>query len=122
MELKVKLYLTDEDDDKFMGIGVLWLLQRITKYHSIRKAAGEMRMSYAKALSLLSKLEKNLENPLTIRKKGGDSRIGTELTPFGEKFINLYEDFQNNVKESARAEFISFTRDLSALKPDGSLK
>ena len=39
MELKSKLYLLDENGDKFMGMGVLWLLQAIDKTKSLREAA-----------------------------------------------------------------------------------
>ena len=44
INLKVKLYLEDEQE-KFMGIGVLWILQRIPSCGSLRAAAAEMGIS-----------------------------------------------------------------------------
>ena len=48
MNLKVKLYL-ENGNDKFMGIGVLWLLQKVRECRSLREAAQEMGISYSKA-------------------------------------------------------------------------
>ena len=46
MELKTKLYLVDEEGNKFMGIGVLWLLDNVAEHNSLRKAASALGISY----------------------------------------------------------------------------
>ncbi len=51
INLKVKLYLENEQD-KFMGIGVLWLLQKVQECGSLRAAALDLGISYSKAFRL----------------------------------------------------------------------
>ena len=108
MNVKLKIYFTDDTGSPFMGIGVFWLLQGIRKYGSIRKAALGMDLSYAKAHSMLNNLEKGLGLRVLERKRGGDSRDGTVLTPEGERLIELYDDYQHRVKSFAEKEFDVF--------------
>ena len=49
MELNTKIYLLDDNGNKFMGIGVLWLLEAIEESSSLRQAAQKMELSYSKA-------------------------------------------------------------------------
>lgn len=91
-----------------MGIGVYWLLLGIRKHGSIRKAAGEMNLSYVKAHSMLNNLEEHLDIRILERKKGGDSRKGTVLTSDGLRLIDLYDTYQRRVKTFAEKEFEVF--------------
>jgi len=91
-----------------MGIGVYWLLLGIRKHGSIRKAAGEMKLSYVKAHSMLNNLEKHLDIRILERKRGGDSRKGTVLTAEGLRLIDLYDSYQSRVKTFAEKEFEVF--------------
>lgn len=80
MELKSKLYLIDEEGEKFMGIGVLWLLQKIASEKSLRKAAADLGISYSKAYMMIRNLEASLGVPVVNRQKGGADRSGATLT------------------------------------------
>ncbi len=115
MDVKLKIYFIDENGTQFMGIGVYWLLLGIKKHGSIRKAAGEMKLSYVKALSMLNHLEDNLELKILTRKKGGDNREGAVLTPAGEKLLGLYSNFQDRVKAFAEKEFQHFTGEFKKI-------
>jgi molybdate transport system regulatory protein len=112
MNVKIKIYFTDDEEKQFMGIGVYWLLMGISKHGSIRKAAEGMKLSYVKALSMLNNLEDTLNSKILIRKRGGDSREGTTLTVTGEKLVTLYEDYQKNIKSYAENEFEGFKKNL----------
>ena len=112
MDVKIKIYFTDEDGKQFMGIGVYWLLLGIKKYGSIRRAAEDMQLSYVKALSMLNNLEKTLKIKILHRKRGGDSREGTSLTKTGEKLISLYDKYQDKVKSFGELEFVSFLKEF----------
>ncbi len=105
MEVKLKIYFTDDTGTQFMGIGVYWLLLGIQKYGSIRKSASEMELSYVKAHSMLNNLEKHLGMKILERKKGGDNREGTVLTSAGIKLIDMYDEYQKKVKSFAEKEF-----------------
>ena len=114
INLKVKLYLENEHD-KFMGIGVLWVLQRVSSCGSLRAAAAEMGISYSKAFRMVDTLEKTLGVPVLERHRGGMQRSGAKLTPFGQAFILLYDDFQRKCKTLMDEPFEKFSKELSLL-------
>ena len=101
MELREKLYLVSDDGEKFMGAGVLWLLENIGKTGSLLAASEMMGMSYTKARGMVENLEKELGCTVIDRKKGGAMRKGATLTPFAEKYISLYREFQDKAKAAA---------------------
>lgn len=74
MELKTKIYLLDDEGEKFMGIGVLWLLNEVAKTQSLHKAASNLSISYSKAFNMVKNLEKTIGKEVLARKKGGASR------------------------------------------------
>lgn len=114
INLKVKLYLENEQD-KFMGIGVLWILQKVETCGSLRAATEEMGISYSKAFRMIENLESSVGVPVLERRKGGMQRSGAKLTPFGKAFIALYDDFQKNCKALLEKPFEKFSDELSAL-------
>lgn len=114
INLKVKLYLVNEQD-KFMGIGVLWLLQKISECGSLRAAAAEMGVSYSKAFRMVENLESSLGAEVLERHRGGMQRSGARLTPFGLAFIELYDDFQKECKSLMEEPFENFSNKLSSL-------
>ena len=101
MELDTKLYVIGSDGKKFMGIGVLWLLEEIDKSKSLRAASINMGLSYSKAYQMLKRLEESVGKPFLERKRGGANREGAELTPFAR-------DFQRDAKAAAEKEFVIF--------------
>mgnify|MGYP003469602704 FL=1 len=108
MELDTKLYITGSDGKKYMGIGVLWLLEEIDKSKSLRSASINMGLSYSKAYGMLKRLEEEVGRPFVERKRGGASREGLELTPFARNYMELYREFQTSAKVAAEKEFVSF--------------
>ena len=114
INLKVKLYLENEHE-KFMGIGVLWILQRVSSCGSLRAAAAEMGISYSKAFRMVDTLEKTLGVAVLERHRGGMQRSGAKLTPFGQAFILLYDDFQRKCKTLMDEPFEKFSKELSLL-------
>ena len=115
MELREKLYLVSDDGKKFMGAGVLWLLENIGKTGSLLAASEMMGMSYTKARGMVENLEKELGCTVIDRKKGGAMRKGATLTPFAEKYISLYREFQDKAKAAAEECFVSFDASVKAL-------
>lgn len=115
MQLRVKLSILNASGEAFMGIGLVWLLQRIARLRSISKAAADMKMSYVKALRILDELERNLGAKVLIRTRGGNARGGASLTPFGREFVACYTELQSRVERSAQRSFARFQRKLDAL-------
>ena len=114
INLKVKLYL-ENDQEKFMGIGVLWILQRIESCGSLRAAAADMGISYSKAFRMIEALESTIGVAVLERHKGGMQRSGAKLTAFGKAFCSLYDDFQKNCKALMEKPFERFVQELSVL-------
>ena len=115
MELDTKLYITGSDGKKYMGIGVLWLLEEIDKSKSLRSASINMGLSYSKAYGMLKRLEDEVGRPFVERKRGGATREGLELTPFARSYMDLYRESQTSAKEAAEKEFVSFREKVETL-------
>lgn len=115
MELKAKIYLLDDEGEKFMGIGVLWLLNEVAKTQSLHKAASNLSISYSKAFNMVKNLEKTIGKEVLARKKGGASREGATLTEFGKCFVTLYDEFQKKAKESTLIPYQEFKDKLCVL-------
>ncbi|NLE14825.1 MAG: LysR family transcriptional regulator [Spirochaetales bacterium] len=115
MELKAKLYLVDEEGGKFMGIGVLWLLDKVAEHNSLRKAASALGISYSKAFAMVQNLEKSLGVAVLNRRKGGSSREGATLTAFAVSFLDLYRNFEKQAKRDLNEPFERFKQDLAVL-------
>ena len=115
MEIKSKLYLVDEEGNKFMGIGVLWLLKSVTTEGSLRSAAKNLGMSYTKAYQMVGNLEKRLGCQVVDRRKGGSLHEGSSLTEFGKEFVNLYDVFQQDAKDRLAEPFYQFAVKLQIL-------
>lgn len=116
MELKVKIYLSDESGEKFMGIGVIWLLEEVGRAGSLRKASINLGISYTKCYNMVKRAEENLGRELIDRKKGGAAHEGATLTDFAREFVSLYWDFQKRAKDEVAKEFAVFEKDLDDLK------
>ncbi len=116
MELKVKIYLSDDGGEKFMGIGVIWLLEEVGRAGSLRKASINLGISYTKCYNMVKRAEENLGRELIDRKKGGASHEGATLTDFAREFVSLYWDFQKRAKDEVGREFAVFEKDLDDLK------
>lgn len=118
MEIKTKLYLVNGEGEKFMGIGVLWLLERVGTSGSLRAAASNLGISYSKAYAMVKNLEDQLGLPVVDRKRGGASHEGSSLTEFGHRFITLYNAFQAEAKERLVEPFSSFAHEFEQLLKD----
>ncbi|MGI6466080.1 MAG: winged helix-turn-helix domain-containing protein [Sphaerochaetaceae bacterium] len=116
MEILTKLYLVDSSGEKFMGIGVLWLLQELGKENSLRQAALNLGISYSKAYRMVKQLEMQVGFDVINRQKGGSNHKGSTLTEFGKKFIILYDKFQLEAKERLEEPFKKFMVEFEKLE------
>ncbi len=105
MKVQARLVITDDRGDAFMGIGLVWLLERIDRFHSIAQAARDMGLSYVKALRILKQLEANLGQPLLARSKGGARRGGSDLTPLAHRLVREFERLRREVQACAERKF-----------------
>lgn len=95
MKPVIKVYLCDENSDRFFGEGPYRLLLKTKETGSVRAAAMSMHMAYTKAHAILSRAEENLGFPLTSRTIGGRGGGGSYLTEEAEKLIAKYERYKS---------------------------
>lgn len=102
MKLGWKLYVCDDEGNKFFGKGPVRLLEKIDEHKSINKAAADMYLSYHKALKMIKDAEEGFGLVLVERKTGGRSGGGSFLTEDARKVIQKYKALEK--------EFESFSK------------
>jgi len=112
MKIRTKVILTDNQNESFMGIGVMWLLERIDQLGSILAAANDMHMSYAKAIRMIKSLEKNLGKDIVVSRIGGRRGGGSYLTPFAYKFLRQYRQLEGSIKKLSQKKFHQFLKGI----------
>ncbi len=90
-----RVFLKDDNGDKFFGEGPCRLLEGIERTGSLRAAAQEMQMAYTKALHLLKHAEETLGFPLTERTIGGKGGGGSRLTAEARDFVKKYKTYRD---------------------------
>lgn len=97
MEYKVKSRIWVEVDNKvLMGEGRVRLLKAIGETGSLSKAAKSLKMSYKKAWTLMSAVNKSAKEPVFISATGGKDGGGATLTPYGKSLIHAFETINEN--------------------------
>jgi len=85
-------------EDIFIGLGRVQLLERIDRLGSLNKAASSMGMSYRAAWGRMKKTEKLLGNPL-VQKTGPKKEY--RLTPLGHEVVIKFRKWQSEVERYA---------------------
>ncbi|MFH1436329.1 MAG: LysR family transcriptional regulator [Pseudomonadota bacterium] len=110
MEISVKIRIVDNSGDPFMGPGPLRLLERIAGDKSINRAAKNMHLSYVKALKMLARLEETTGRRFLVRRRGGNKRGGSDLTPYAGTFMAEYRKLEKGIKDHGEARFAAFEK------------
>ena len=117
MKVHVKVSLADQQDEEFCGPGILQLLDGVRRTGSIHQAAGEMKLSYVKALKILNRLETSLGQPVLIRQKGGAERGRSTLTPFARRFMRDFTALRKEIQRNAQRASKPFIKQYSEPTP-----
>ena len=111
LHLKLSLVRAGERKE-FFGPGVQELLGRIRDTGSIQQAARGMGLSYVKALKILRQTEEGVGRAFLVRRKGGAERGRSELTPFGERFLERYAAFCAEAERELAERFAPIAADV----------
>ena len=79
-----------KDEQKFLGLDRIALLEKIGELGSITKAAKAVGISYKNAWDLVNMVNNLAEKPLVERVTGGKGGGGTTLTSYGKEVIKQY--------------------------------
>uniref|UniRef100_UPI004047B160 winged helix-turn-helix domain-containing protein n=1 Tax=Aliarcobacter sp. TaxID=2321116 RepID=UPI004047B160 len=105
MEVKVKVWIEDENRNLIFGSGKTEILKYIHDTGSISKAAKLVGMNYKKAWSHIKILEEYIEDDLVITKKGQAEDSGSKLTAKAQEIMNLYKILDEDIKEYSKKRF-----------------
>ena len=96
-DLRLRLYR----GERCFGPGVAQLMHGVEQYGSIRAACRDMGMAYSKAWKILNRAEQDLNIRLIARESGGKNGGTAVLTPEGKAFLRRYDEFVQQVKQTA---------------------
>lgn len=113
MKPVTRIYLYDEENERFFGEGPCCLLHGIEDHGSLRSAAIHMNMAYSKAFSMIRHAEKALGFPLTEKQIGGKNGGGSRLTPQAKEFLQKYEQYKEACCEANRRIYSEIFSDQS---------
>lgn len=99
--LKIRL----AKENIFFGPGVLTLLRLTEKLESLNAAAKSMKLSYSKAYKMIHESENTMGFKLLDRKIGGANGGGSKLTQDCIEFLEVYEEFCNELTENSDTLF-----------------
>ena len=85
-KIRARFWIVGEQES-YVGIGRIELLERIDQLGSINQAAKSMSMSYKKAWKLIQELNGMYEVPLIVKEVGGKSGGGSVVTEQGKQLI-----------------------------------
>lgn len=102
---KIKLWLNNDEFDGVFGDGKYSLLKAISDHGSITSAVKALNISYRKAWNDLKKAEDRLGKNLIAKSRGGAKGGSTSLTPEGQKLVEAYKAFRENVKKLVNKEY-----------------
>lgn len=97
--------LSLETGQSFFDKRAKMLLCLIQEVYSVQRACEQMGLSRGKAWDLITRMEKELGFTIVQRQQGGSRERKTRLTPEGERFLQFYIEYEDDVRQYARMQF-----------------
>ncbi|MEZ0610653.1 winged helix-turn-helix domain-containing protein [Fibrella sp. WM1] len=94
----------ETDDERFMGIGRIELLEHIQRTGSINQAAKAMSMSYKRAWELVNSMNRQATQPLVDTQTGGTHGGGAVVTPTGLTYLAHYKALHQRFRDFLEQE------------------
>ncbi|MBN1765295.1 MAG: LysR family transcriptional regulator [Sedimentisphaerales bacterium] len=105
MNIKVKVWLTDNKGIGFLGEGRWRLLREVHRQGCLQKAAQALGISYRKAWGDIRTMEKALNLELVHRRRGGSHGGTSKLTEEAHKLLKAFESVRNKTEVYAGQQF-----------------
>jgi len=116
LQTKSKIWIEDTDGNVVFGTGRLRILSAIKKHGSINSAAKSLKMGYRAVWARITATENRLGKKLLIRKSGGASGGGSQLTPLAETMLAQYESVQKDIEKITDKKFREALADHITMK------
>jgi molybdate transport system regulatory protein len=109
----------DLDGMGSIGPGKVRLLEGVAGLGSIRGAAGVLKMSYARAWSLIQELNATFGEPVLSASAGGKAGGGAQLTALGHEIVASYRAAEAKAARAAKGEITKLNRRAKPRRPGG---
>ncbi len=106
--------------DRFLGPGVVELLEAIAATGSVKQACQQMGLSYTKGWRLVHTLEAELGVPCVTRQQGGVGGGRASLTPECRTMLDRFERFSGEVDAAVATLFARHFPELVPAEPAAS--
>ncbi len=93
------VWIVDEENNVVFGFGRYRILNAIKRHGSIQGATKELNIGYRAIWARIKATEERLGEKLLIRKIGGASGGGSELTPIAEVLIEQFAKLQKHIED-----------------------
>ena len=90
----------------FIGEGKACLLRKSAELGSLRKASGELKISYRQAWYRLNQMNKATGRPVIILHRGGKNGGMAQITEFGKEILNIFEKSINEFDEFLKKQTV----------------
>lgn len=110
-EIKIKLKVMLEKEERFFGPGVYELLVQVGRTGSIQAAVSEMGMSYSKGWKIINRLENEMGFAFLKRSNGGRNGGSSTLTEEGQIFLERYRAMTEDIERAAKSFMETYFRD-----------
>ena len=91
---------------------IAMLLSLVDETHSVRTACQRIQISYSTGWNIIRTLESQLSRGLIERSQGGAGGGQSSLTPEGKRFLKLFIDFENEVRDKTAELFEVYFKDV----------
>jgi molybdate transport system regulatory protein len=112
MELKAKIWITDDQGNGVMGDGRYRLLKEIDAEHSLQKAAQNLGISYRKAWGDIRQAEQRLGFKLLTKQRGGSGGGASTLTDRAAKLLHAYDKTKSHIQSVIRKQYQQNLQDI----------
>lgn len=100
-----KIWLEDAKGNVVFGLGRYRILDAIKRLGSLNAAAKELNMGYRAIWARIHATEERLGQNLLVKKKGGSSGGGSQLTPLGQSLVDRFAIIRDRIEKQSDALF-----------------
>jgi molybdate transport system regulatory protein len=105
LSARFKLWLNSDNVEGVFGDGKWRLLKEIDSEGSLNAASKTLRISYRKAWGDLEKAQEALNVVLVEKRRGGAEGGHSVLTDQGEKWVNAYARFRDEIENAVEKAY-----------------
>ncbi len=108
MIVKGKIWI-ETDFGLKIGLGRALLLDRINTLGSISEAARELKIPYRRAWGIIRDMNENSPKQIVLKEVGGKSGGKSELTDYGKRIVELFNEVDDCFKKFSKSESDRFS-------------